>query len=22
MKSTPITHIHQALGAKMADFAG
>lgn len=22
MKDTPITHIHQALGAKMADFAG
>jgi aminomethyltransferase len=22
MKETPITHIHQALGAKMADFAG
>jgi len=22
MKSTPITHIHQSLGAKMADFAG
>lgn len=22
MKNTPITHIHQALGAKMADFAG
>lgn len=22
MKSTPLTHIHQALGARMADFAG
>ena len=22
MKSTPFTHLHQALGAKMAEFAG
>ncbi|MBP9198276.1 MAG: glycine cleavage system aminomethyltransferase GcvT, partial [Saprospiraceae bacterium] len=22
MKNTPITHIHESLGAKMADFAG